>query len=375
MHRRLSMPDVTTPWRARAVGPAVAGALALTCVAVAPSAAVAAAPPASAAPSAPTFALTSATRRAPTASAAGPADPARSGQRPQPLVAARHRPPAGRRHPQRGQRQRRLRHHAHLGAGRWLDLAADSVRLAPGATRRVGFRVAVPADAAGASHYAGVVAFDAADVKRAAPSKKASKRPSFSFGRINRQALPITVRLPGPRLRSLELKSATLDVKPAGAALMLGLRPGGTVLTSSARVTVRVSRGPRTILTHAEALGQLFPGSALQYRIPWRGQPTAGEYRVAGTIRPAGAETVTFDRMIIFTPAKAKELKRVAVPPPRRCRPRISQCGCGRRSRRAPRSSSCWRPPSWGSPGGADRRRSEALQGCAGDVSSAARRG
>ena len=46
--------------------------------------------------------------------------------------------------------------------GRWLRLATRTVRLAPHAGREVAFTVSIPAGARGASHYAGIVATNAA---------------------------------------------------------------------------------------------------------------------------------------------------------------------------------------------------------------------
>lgn len=198
-------------------------------------------------------------------------------------------------------------------AGRWVHLAATTVRLAPKASRKVPFSVRIPAGTRGASHYAGIVAFDAADVTAAARATK-RKGTSFTISRITRQALPITLRLPGPLTRRLTLRSAKIKVDPAGAGLVLGLRPGGTVLMQSALVKLRVSRGPRTILRHSSALGQLFPGDDLDFRIPWTGRPTEGDYLVRGVIRPKGSAPVYIDRSITFTPAKAKELKRETPP-------------------------------------------------------------
>ena len=118
-------------------------------------------------------------------------------------------------------------------AGRWVRLAATTVRLAPRASRKVGFSVHIPAGTRGASHYAGIVAFDAADVTAAARDRKRkSKGTSFKISRITRQALPITLRLPGPHTRKLTLRSVSIKVEPAGAGLVLGLRPGGTILTA-----------------------------------------------------------------------------------------------------------------------------------------------
>lgn len=198
-------------------------------------------------------------------------------------------------------------------AGRWVRLAATTVRLAPKASRRVPFSVRIPAGTRGASHYAGIVAFDAADVTAAARGKK-RRGTSFTISRITRQALPITLRLPGPRTRKLTLRSVKITVDPAGAGLVLGLRPGGTVLTESAPVRLRVSRGPRTVLRHSSALGQLFPGDDLDFRIPWTSRPTEGSYLVRGVIRPKGSAPVYINQSITFTPAKNEELKRETPP-------------------------------------------------------------
>ena len=198
-------------------------------------------------------------------------------------------------------------------AGRWVRLAATHVRLAPGAARRIPFSVRIPAGTRGASHYAGIVAFDAADVIAAARDKKRTGT-SFTISRITRQALPITLRLPGPLTRKLTLRSVKIKVDPAGAGLVLGLRPGGTILTQSAPVRLRVSRGQRTVLRHSSTLGQLFPGDDLDFRIPWTGRPTEGSYLVRGVIRPKGSAPVYINQSITFTPAKVTELTRETPP-------------------------------------------------------------
>lgn len=197
--------------------------------------------------------------------------------------------------------------------GRWLRLEAPWVRLRPGAVRRVGFNVRVPAAARGGSHYAGIVAYDARDAATAA-ARKSAKGKSFNFYRINRQALPVTVRLPGPVTRSLALRSTKLTVEPVGAGLVLGLLPGGSKLIRSARVKLRVLRDNKTVFKHLSGLGQLFPGSALNYRIPWQGTPTDGSYRVLGVIRPKDAAEVQIDETVTFTSAKAAELEDEAPP-------------------------------------------------------------
>ncbi len=193
------------------------------------------------------------------------------------------------------------------GTGGWLRLATTDVRLAPRASRDVAFTATVPTTATGASHYAGIVAVDAKDLASAAG--KGGKKRSFSFNRVTRQALPLTIRLPGPLTRSLALRSAAINVQPVGAGLILNLLPGGTELIQSATIRLRVTRGSTVVLRSTAGLGQLFPGEPLAYRIPWRGKPTKGSYQVSGVITPRGAAPISINQQVTFTPAKAAALK------------------------------------------------------------------
>jgi hypothetical protein len=197
--------------------------------------------------------------------------------------------------------------------GRWLALSTGRVRLAPHASRRVAYTVTVPTGAIGGAHYAGIVAINAADLVTPTARKHSTGR-AFSFHRISREALPLTVHLPGALSRSLSLRSAKLIVQPIGAGLLLGLVPGGNELTQGARVNLRLMRGARTVLANSSTLGQLFPGGGLSYRIAWPGRPTPGTYRLLGTIRPQGSAAINVDRVIRFTAAKASQLKRETPP-------------------------------------------------------------
>jgi hypothetical protein len=197
--------------------------------------------------------------------------------------------------------------------GRWLHLSAGRVRLASHASRRVGYTVSVPSAAAGGSHYAGIVAINATDFS-AAVAHRQSRRRKFTFYRISRQAVPLTIHLPGRLSRRLSLHSVKLVIAPIGAGLVLGLVPGGSELTEQAKVKLRVLRGRRVIFTSTSTLGQLFPGGSLNYRIPWPGHPSEGTYHVLGTIRPQGAATIDVNKMIRFTGALATRLGRVTPP-------------------------------------------------------------
>jgi hypothetical protein len=199
-------------------------------------------------------------------------------------------------------------------AGRWLRIGASSVRLSPGQQRQVAFEVSVPAAAHDASYYDGIVAIDAAELV-AVSARKRTRGESLSFSRINRQALPLTIRLPGKLTRGLSLRSVAITVQPAGAGLVLGLLSQGSELIQDAPIELRVLRGTHAVFSYSSTLGQLFPGVILSYRIPWQGRPTTGAYSVIGAIHPKDAAIVHIDQTVQFTAATAARLQHVTPQP------------------------------------------------------------
>jgi hypothetical protein len=199
------------------------------------------------------------------------------------------------------------------GTGRWLRLSAGRVRLASHALRQVTYSVRIPHAAAGGSHYGGIVAVNAADFSKAAARGHAGGR-AFSFHIVTRQALPLTIHLPGRLSRSLALRSVKLVIAPIGAGLVLGLHPGGSELIERAQVRLRALRGRHVTFTSSSTLGQLFPGGSLNYRLPWPGRPRAGTYDIVGTIRPQGSAVIYVNRTIRFTGTPASRLVRDTAP-------------------------------------------------------------
>ena len=199
---------------------------------------------------------------------------------------------------------------AHVsGAGRWLSLQTSRVRLAAHQSERVSYAISVPAGTSGASHYAGIVATDAAELAQASVRGRPAGR-TFTFSRINRQAIPVTVRLPGPLSRAISLRSVNVAIQPDGAALMLGLMPSGSDLIQSTRLRLRVQQAGRTLFSYSTTLGQLFPGRPLRYRVPWNGPSSPGRYEVLGVIQPSGAPSISFQRYVEITAPQREKLER-----------------------------------------------------------------
>jgi hypothetical protein len=115
-------------------------------------------------------------------------------------------------------------------------------------------------------------------------------------------------------IRNVSGRLVTVILRAAGAGLVLGPLPGGTELIESARIKLRVLRGDHTIFNYVSTLGQLFPDAPLEYRIPWKGQPTPGSYHVLGVIYPQGTAAVKINQAVEFTAAKTTQLEH-ATPP------------------------------------------------------------
>jgi len=203
------------------------------------------------------------------------------------------------------------------GAGRWLHLSTSSVRLTGHSVKRVAFTVRIPKGATSASYYAGIVGVNNAALATSGVRHKGHGG-AFTFRRVDRQALPLTLRLPGRLSRHLALGSVKLHVAPSGAVLVLRLLPGGSELIEGARIKLHVRRGSHSVFTYSATLGQLFPHGGLDYAVPWKGRPTTGAYRVEGVIRPQGAAPVDISRTVTFTAAKAKQLTHQTTPAPAR---------------------------------------------------------
>lgn len=147
------------------------------------------------------------------------------------------------------------------------------------------------------------MAVDVADLAPSAPGAAVSGRRTITIRRVSRLAQPVTIRLPGKLTRALALGRADIDDRSTGPALDLKLRPTGNVLIEDADLRLRVLRQARTVFTHAQTLGQLFPGSPVALRIPWDGKLQPGPYRVLGIVRPAGAPVVRIDTVVALRPA------------------------------------------------------------------------
>lgn len=195
------------------------------------------------------------------------------------------------------------------GVGGWISLAREHVDLAPGATARVPFTAAIPPGAGAGDHLAGLVALNRADLRRA---RGGARRHGFSLRFLPRLAIAAELTVPGPRHPALALGRAGIDVTPAGAAATLLLRNTGNTLLPATGGELLLSQDGRRLLRRRVRLGAFVPGSSITYRLPLRGTPARGTYRLTGELRPRGAPAVPVDATVELGGAAVRRLRQEA---------------------------------------------------------------
>lgn len=195
------------------------------------------------------------------------------------------------------------------GPGTWLKLDRRDVRIPPRGTATVRLSVTVPTRTPAGDHYAGVVAVDRKELRRAlkAPPKKAS---GVVLRQLTRVALPVRVRLPGRAVRRLRLRDIAFAADAGGSHLRVRLRNSGQRLLRSTAVDLRIARGDRRLFTVRASLAEVVPATGLAYPVRWRGAPPrSGTYRVTGTISPKGAPRIRVDERVRFGTTQADKVE------------------------------------------------------------------
>lgn len=191
--------------------------------------------------------------------------------------------------------------------GAWLKLQHRDVALPARATRIIRFTARVPAKAAAGQHYAGIVAINRAELRRAnAPADKAG----VELRAVTRIALPVRFRLPGAAGRSVAVRRLAFAADASGSRLDLDLRSTGHLLIRGSRIDLRVAeQGGRRLFRHKATLAEFIPQTTIRYPIAWRGTPKYGTYRLTGTVKPKGAPVLRIDKTVTFGRPEAKKVK------------------------------------------------------------------
>ena len=193
--------------------------------------------------------------------------------------------------------------------GAWLKLQRHDVALPPRATRVIRFTARVPSGAAPGQHYAGIVAIDRAQLRRAnAPASKAG----VVLRAVTRIALPVRFRLPGAAGRGVAARRLAFAADATGSRLDLDLRSTGRLLIRETKVDLHVAElGGRKLFRHRATLSEFVPKTTIRYPIAWRGTPKPGVYRLTGTVKPKNGAVVHVDKTVRFGKPEAKKVQQM----------------------------------------------------------------
>ena len=186
------------------------------------------------------------------------------------------------------------------GATTWLRLSRRMVRLAPHARQFVRVAVVVPGGASAGDYLAGV----SVEALGQTQSKTVSR--GLAIGEIDRYAIGVETRLPGPRHPAVHFTGASVVRQPSGLAFLLSAANSGNVILKDVHGSVKVTDGRRIVATATITPDTFVSHTRIQYPLPApREQPVPGaRYRVRATMHYAGS-VARLDTSVRFSHAAA----------------------------------------------------------------------
>lgn len=162
--------------------------------------------------------------------------------------------------------------------GAWLALTHGAVRLAPGASAQVGFRLRVPRSVRPGQHLGGIVA-ENTSLRRAGEARRRNGR--FRLNIRTLAVIAVQANLPGPQRTAMSLGAVRAGGARGGRQLLfVSLANTGTrMLKPTLELTVRTRDG-RRLQTIRQALDTFLPVTRIQPPVAMRGRALPrGSYR------------------------------------------------------------------------------------------------
>lgn len=192
--------------------------------------------------------------------------------------------------------------------GSWLSPRRKTIHLGPRESVRLPITVRVPADAQAGDHFAGVVLYNTADIRRVRKQQASGHGVTLRY--ISRLAVPVRVRLPGDLVAKVELQRVSFGVTPSGSSIQLTFGNVGNVLIPSSTGSVTVSQDGRRLGRQPMKFTSFLPGTTIDFPVPFKGTPAEATYRITGVLRPQFAPPVHIDRTITFGTKENDRLER-----------------------------------------------------------------
>jgi hypothetical protein len=165
--------------------------------------------------------------------------------------------------------------------GAWLRLPLGRLKLDPGESKIIPFRLVVPRRAGSGQHVGGLVAENVSEPTQA-PAGTSPGRGAFQIKLRFLTIVAVELNVPGRRLERLEVTDVRADRIPGYQRLRIGLRNAGNVLLKPLMVLqVTGPRGKR-VLNRRIRLDSLLPKTAIHYPLYLSGRGfRPGRYRAS----------------------------------------------------------------------------------------------
>jgi hypothetical protein len=170
------------------------------------------------------------------------------------------------------------------GPTRWIRISRRRVTLAPRASVSVPVSIAAPRGARAGDYLAGI------GIQARGQARTRKMRGNVAISSVQRYAVGVLARIPGPRHALIRLTRARIEREPAGVTFFIFGRNSGNVILQNVSGSALVTQGKRVVARRQVGPGTFVTRSSIAYPVLAPGEhPGEGAvYRVRAFLRYRG---------------------------------------------------------------------------------------
>jgi hypothetical protein len=168
-------------------------------------------------------------------------------------------------------------------SARWTRLSDRRIELGPRGRAEVDVNVLPPAGAEPGDYLSGIGV-------QAAGAGKSKSNGSLAISSVERYAVGVLVRLPGPRHPLIRFTGARVEQEAAGVTFYLSARNRGNVILQDVKGSQLITRGEQVVAKGPMGPGTFVTGTSIDYPVlvPREQAREGSEYRVRAVLRYRG---------------------------------------------------------------------------------------
>ena len=189
----------------------------------------------------------------------------------------------------------KLRGTAATGSAIWSSVGPRRIVIGPLATQVIPVSVAVPEGTRAGDYLSGI------SVQALTKPRTQRVKSNVAIASVQRYAVGLLVRVPGPRTPLIQLTQAIVKREPAGTTFYVFGRNAGNAVLQNVNGNVLITRGDRVVARTHVGPGTFVSGTSIAYPVLVRGeQPHEGTaYRVRATMH-YGPRVARLDQYVRF---------------------------------------------------------------------------